>query len=69
MYSADLILPFLDLQQERYWTPIVADRAGRPLGRGRLLRGLMWMEILFGWGVVGYLVSLIGNLASREPSG
>lgn len=69
MYSADLILPFLDLQQERYWAPIVADRAGRPLGRGRLLRVLMWMEILFGWGVVGYLVSLIGKLASREPAG
>lgn len=69
MYSADLILPFLDLQQERYWAPIVADRAGRPLGQGRLLRMLMWMEILFGWGVVGYLVSLIGKLASRDPSG
>ncbi|HEX8623911.1 MAG TPA: hypothetical protein VF782_02405 [Allosphingosinicella sp.] len=69
MYSADLILPFLDLQQERYWAPIVADQTGGPLERGRLLRVLMWMEILFGWGVVGYLVSLIGKLASREPVG
>ena len=69
MYSADLILPFLDLQQERYWAPIVADRAGNPLRPGRLLRGLMWIEILFGWGVIGYLVSLIGKLASREPEG
>lgn len=69
MYSGDLILPFLDLQQERYWAPIVADKAGNPLGYGRWLRGLMWMEILFGWGVVGYLVSLIGKLAGREPGG
>lgn len=69
MYSADIILPFLDLQQEAAWAPIVSDAAGNPLLQGRLLRALMWLEILFGWAAVGYLVSLIGKLASKDPEG
>ncbi len=69
IYSADLILPFLDLQQEEAWAPIVSDAAGDPLLPGRALRMLMWLEMLFGWAVVGYLVSLIGKLAGKEPEG
>jgi hypothetical protein len=65
MYSADLILPFVNLQQDQDWAPIVTNSTGKPVAAGQRLRILMWLEILFGWGAVGYLVTLVTSAVGR----
>jgi hypothetical protein len=43
LYSTDVALPIVDLQQERYWMP----NSSKP--EGRFLWWFNWFEVLFGW--------------------
>lgn len=43
LYSTDVALPIVDLQQERYWMP----NSSKP--GGRFLWWFNWFEVLFGW--------------------
>jgi hypothetical protein len=66
-YSADLILPLVDLQQERDWAPIVMkDNGVTTIWPGVLFRWLMWFEILFGWAASLLLVAVLGNLVKKD---
>tara|TARA_R110000782_G_scaffold167129_6_gene259212 strand:- start:15235 stop:16920 length:1686 start_codon:yes stop_codon:yes gene_type:complete len=65
-YSLDLILPLVDLQQERDWSPIVTNEKGETLWGGRLLRWFMWFEILFGWMASLMLVAVLGRLVDKD---
>jgi hypothetical protein len=65
-YSLDLILPLVDLQQERDWAPVVVDEDNRYVLLGSLTRLLMWLEILFGWGMSLLLVAVLGNLVKKD---
>jgi|JI7StandDraft_1071085.scaffolds.fasta_scaffold91121_2 hypothetical protein len=66
IYSLDLILPLVDLQQEADWAPIVEDPPGRTLPFGAFLRWLMWFEILFGWAMSLMLVAVLGKLVNKD---
>jgi hypothetical protein len=66
-YSADLILPLVDLQQEKDWSPIVMKDDGKtPIWAGAFIRWLMWFEILFGWIASALLVAVLGNLVKKD---
>jgi hypothetical protein len=66
LYSLDLILPLVDLQQEADWAPIVEDPPGNTLHFGAFLRWLMWFEILFGWAMSLMLVAVLGKLVNKD---
>jgi hypothetical protein len=65
LYSLDLILPLVDLQQEADWAPIV-EAPDRTLPFGIFLRWLMWFEILFGWAMSLMLVAVLGKLVNKD---
>ncbi len=66
LYSLDLILPLVDLQQETDWAPIVINENGAQLFLGYALRALMWFEILFGWAMSLMLVAVLGRLVEKD---
>ncbi len=66
LYSLDLILPLVDLQQETDWAPIVINENGTQLFLGYVLRILMWFEILFGWAMSLMLVAVLGRLVDKD---
>lgn len=66
IYSADVLLPVVDLGYKDEWQPVVADSAGNPLIWGRLLRFLYWFEIAFGWVAGLLLVGVLGNLIKKD---
>lgn len=66
IYSLDLILPFVDLQQESNWAPITVGDAGRRLPTGSRMRWLMWVEIIFGWLMSLLLVTALGRVLKRD---
>ena len=65
-YSADLILPLVNLQQDEDWAPIVSVPTGENMGFGVFLRWLMWFEILFGWTASLMLVAVLGRLVDKD---
>ena len=66
MYSLDLILPLVDLQQDQDWAPLVTIN-GQEWTWGRaLIRIFMWFEILFGWAASLLLVAVLGNLVKKD---
>lgn len=66
IYSLDLILPLVDLQQERDWAPIVSNEKAEPMYWGRALRWVMWLEILLGWVASLTLVAVLGRLVEKD---
>lgn len=66
IYSADVLLPVVDLGYKDEWQPVVADAAGNPLLWGQLLRFLYWFEIAFGWVAGLLLVGVLGNLIKKD---
>jgi hypothetical protein len=66
IYSADVLLPVVDLGYKKEWRPVVADPAGRPLFWGQALRFLYWFEIAFGWVAGLLLVGVLGNLIKKD---
>lgn len=71
-YSLDLILPLVDLQQERDWAPIIPTPQAAwymellALDRFRLTRLLVWCEILFGWIASLLLVAVLSGMTNRD---
>ena len=65
VYSLDLILPLVDLQQDKDWSPMVLSTdpwiSPRPL-----IRFAMWFEILFGWMASLLLAAVLGNLVKKD---
>jgi hypothetical protein len=70
-YSLDVILPLVDLQQERDWAPIVGKSKGAEgnYTYGWYVRMVMWFEILFGWVASLLLVAVLTGLTNREGKG
>jgi hypothetical protein len=66
LYSLDLILPLVDLHQEADWGPMVVNPKGETLWPGRILRWMMWFEILFGWVASLTLVAVLGRLVDKD---
>lgn len=66
LYSLDLILPLVDLQQESDWAPIVESAPGVNMPYGVFLRWLMWFTILFGWTASVMLVAIFGRLVEKD---
>jgi hypothetical protein len=68
VYSLELILPVVDLQQARKWTPRV-DQPGPARLRDdfpRFVRAFMWFEILFGWAGTLLLTAVLSGLAKKD---
>jgi hypothetical protein len=67
-YSLDLILPLVELQQDKDWAPIVGKSEGAEVEWtfGALVRLVMWFEILFGWVASLLLVAVLTGLTNRE---
>lgn len=70
-YSMDVLLPFVDLQQESDWAP----RVPTPLSDWRaelgakslkhIVRFVLWCEIIFGWVAGVLLVAVVSGLTKR----
>ncbi len=65
-YSLDLILPLVDLQQDKDWSPIVSSGKGEIIWSGIIIRTVMQFEILFGWMASLLLVAVLGNLVKKD---
>ena len=65
LYSLDLILPLVNLQQDVDWAPAVTVN-GRNFNLGIVTRWLMWFEILFGWMASLMLVAILTNLVKKD---
>jgi hypothetical protein len=66
LYSADLILPLVELQQDRDWAPLSTDDNGDGIPLAMFTRALVWFEILFGWAMSLLLVAVLGNLVKKD---
>jgi hypothetical protein len=66
IYSLDLILPLVDLQQEKDWSPIVTVNGTEWALSRAIVRYFMWFEILFGWAMSLLLVAVLGNLVKKD---
>lgn len=72
-FSLDLLLPLVDLHQEKDWAPLIetpkANVFAELLGffsAKRLVRFVMWVEILAGWGFSLLFVAVVSGLARRK---
>ncbi len=61
IYSADTLLPIVDLELQNYWIP--AEEAG-PLGA--FARWFLWAQIAFGWALSLLAVAGFSGLIRRE---
>lgn len=72
VYSLDLILPLVDLQQERDWSPMIPTPNKNPFCEfgahtlKHITRLVMWFEILFGWVASLLLVAVVSGLTKRR---
>jgi hypothetical protein len=73
LYSLDLILPLVDLQQENDWSPMIPTPENKWSYEWSSLcnlkywtRFLMWFEILFGWVASLLLVAVLSGLTKRQ---
>ena len=70
-YSLDVLLPFVDLQQEKDWAPKVpAPQAVwyselRAFSLKHAVRFVVWFEIIFGWIAGVLLVAVVSGLTKR----
>ena len=71
VYSLDLILPLVGLQQEKDWAPIIdkglinTATVSVYFNGGIIARVVMWIEILFGWIASLLLVAVLSGLAKK----
>jgi hypothetical protein len=71
-YSLDLILPLVDLQQERDWAPMIPTPKNTWTDElfahslKHVTRFVMWFEILFGWMSSLLLVAVVSGLTKRR---
>ncbi len=71
-YSLDVLLPFVDLQQEKDWAPLIPTPQRDPLveflslGWKQFTRLVVWAETLFGWVAGLVLAAVVSGLAKRR---
>lgn len=72
-FSLDLLLPLVDLHQENDWAPLIATPKVNWIAEivsffsvKRLVRFVMWCEILAGWGFSLLFVAMVSGLARRK---
>lgn len=75
-FSLDILLPLVDLGQEKYWgafVPTPRPGVGEELflnwSSGHVARLLIWFETLFGWVCSLLLVAIVSGLARRSEEG
>ncbi|WP_068436886.1 hypothetical protein [Magnetospirillum sp. XM-1] len=62
IYSADLLLPFVDLAQDSYWIPSITGKGWA----GWVVTIYMWLHIAFGWIASALFVAGITGLVKRD---
>ena len=71
-FSLDVLLPLVDLQQEKDWAPLIpTPRDGfldefKAFGWKQFVRLVIWFETLFGWLISLLLVSTVSGLMKRR---
>ena len=71
-YSLDVILPLVDLQQQKDWGPLIPTPQAHPWyefrerGMKHLTRLVIWFETLFGWLASLLLVAIVSGLTKRR---
>ncbi|MDU8498431.1 membrane-associated oxidoreductase [Pseudomonas syringae] len=72
-FSLDLLLPLVDLHQEKDWAPLIETPKANIFAElwgffsaKRLVRFVMWVEILAGWGFSLLFVAVVSGLARRK---
>jgi hypothetical protein len=65
-YSLDVLLPLVDLREQRRWAPVNDDRAAGPAA---LVQALTWFEALCGWLATFMLLAMATGLADRDRRG
>ena len=70
VYSIDVALPIIDLQQERYWMPNSHHNGtGVPFyENGNFLWAINRLEILFGWILVSVIVTGLASYINKSKS-
>jgi hypothetical protein len=70
IYSLDLILPLVDLQQNSNWAPAAtytdSKQVTHNLPGGMIARGIMWFEILFGWFTSLMFIAIVSRLVEKD---
>lgn len=68
VYSLDVILPVVDMQQRKNWRPVIPRNESDPADSypGRLTQIVIWFETLFGWVIASLLVAIVSGLAKRR---
>jgi hypothetical protein len=73
-YSLDVLLPLIDLQQERFWSPLTPTPVHNPLFEyfsldfKHIIRLALWFEMLFGWLASLMLVAVVSTISKRTYS-
>jgi hypothetical protein len=71
-YSLDVILPLVDLQQQKDWGPLIPTPQAHPWyefrerGMKHLVRLVIWFETLFGWVASLLRVAIVSGLTKRR---
>ncbi len=71
-YSLDVMLPLVDLQQEKHWTPMIrtpkADWFAElsSFDAEHITRLVVWVQTLFGWITSLLLVAIVSGLTKRR---
>lgn len=71
-YSLDVLLPFVDLHQEKDWAPMISAphedwwKEFTRLDSERSTRLVIWSQTLFGWIASLLLVAIVSGLAKRR---
>ncbi|CAM3159851.1 membrane-associated oxidoreductase [Pseudomonas floridensis] len=72
-FSLDLLLPLVDLHQEKDWAPLIETPKANVFAElwsffsfKRLVRFVMWVEILAGWGFSLLFVAVVSGLTRRK---
>ncbi|HYU95851.1 MAG TPA: hypothetical protein VE989_06765, partial [Sphingomicrobium sp.] len=65
-YSADVLLPIVDLGYGDAWRPVVSSRDPDTQKWGRRLRALRWVEIMLGWLFGGALAAMLTQLVKKD---
>ncbi len=66
LYSADVVLPIINLRQEVDWAPRIVHPDGSDWPLGRIVRAWEWFQIVAGWMLSLLFVSAVGGMIRRE---
>lgn len=71
-YSLDVLMPLVDLQQQKDWAPMIPTPKPSPWNEWRgsgwkhITRMVLWAETLFGWLASLLLVAIVSGLTKRR---